>query len=61
MNHGVAIIRRHLTNIPEVFSIVNDHDIQTVINCSGIGFSDPDVFPTGDSWVLIYALIEQTN
>ena len=46
VNLGVRIIRRHLTSIPEVFSIVNDPDIHTVVNCSGIGFSDPDVFPT---------------
>lgn len=43
---GVQFIRRNLTCIAEVFPLVKDLDVHLVVNCSGIGFSDPDVFPT---------------
>jgi D-amino-acid oxidase len=43
---GVQFIRRDLTCIAEVFPLIKDPDVQLVVNCSGIGFSDPDVFPT---------------
>ena len=46
---GVQFIRRDLTCIAEVFPLIKDPDIQLVVNCSGIGFSDPDVFPTRGS------------
>lgn len=50
---GVQIIQHTLTSIAEVFPLVNDPDIHTVINCTGIGFSDPDVFPTRGNIVFV--------
>jgi hypothetical protein len=50
---GSQIIRRNLTNVAEVFPLVNDPDIHIAINCSGIGFSDPEVFPTRGQTIIV--------
>ena len=42
---GVQFIRQDLTSIAEVFGLVKDPDVHLVVNCSGVGFSDPDCFP----------------
>jgi len=43
---GVQIVSASLVAILEVFPTLRDIDSRIVINCSGIGFSDPEVFPT---------------
>ena len=43
---GVEILKRDLVNVLEAFAVLKDVNAGLIINCSGIGFSDPDVFPT---------------
>ena len=43
---GVQFVQQSLTCLVEAFSILNDIDARILINCSGVGFSDPNVYPT---------------
>ena len=43
---GGKIVTRDLRDATEVFSIEGLGNARTVVNCSGVGFNDPDVFPT---------------
>lgn len=43
---GVQFIERNLVDLMEAFSIANDIEDSVLINCSGIGFSDRNVYPT---------------
>lgn len=43
---GVQFVNHRLTSILEAFAVVKDIDSRIVINCSGFGFSDPNVYPT---------------
>ena len=43
---GVRFLKYDLMSLLEAFSVVNDEDTRIVINCSGFGFSDLNMFPT---------------
>ncbi|KAK5992432.1 D-amino-acid oxidase-like protein [Cladobotryum mycophilum] len=43
---GGKVVDRELRNLHEAFLVKSLSGVQTVINCSGIGFNDPAVFPT---------------
>jgi hypothetical protein len=43
---GVQFVQGSLSNILEVFPLLHLPKSTIVINCSGVGFSDPNVFPT---------------
>ena len=43
---GVKLIRYNLTGLLESFTILKDINSDVLINCSGFGFSDPNIYPT---------------
>lgn len=54
---GCRFVKRDLRSVEEVFSMSDLGDIKTVINCSGTGFNDPNVFITrGKSQTLQFRL-----
>jgi D-amino-acid oxidase len=42
---GVQFLQSNLVNVVEVFTLLKEKDINTVINCSGTGIADPETFP----------------
>ena len=54
---GVQFVQSHLVNILEVFALLNEPKTTTVINCSGFGFSDEQVFPTRGNDIFRLCLI----
>jgi D-amino-acid oxidase len=42
---GVQFVQSDLVNVLEAFSLLKDKDINTIINCSGAGITDPKSFP----------------
>lgn len=43
---GCRFVKRDLSSVEEVFSMKDLGEVTTVINCSGTGFNDPNVFIT---------------
>jgi glycine/D-amino acid oxidase-like deaminating enzyme len=43
---GVRFVQHNLVSLMDAFSLVDDNKVSIVINCSGIGFSDPNSYPT---------------
>ena len=43
---GIQFVKYDLVNLLEACAVLKDIDARIILNCSGIGFSDPDVFPT---------------
>jgi hypothetical protein len=43
---GVKFVKQDLGSLMEVRTVVTDVDARIIVNCSGVGFSDPNVFPT---------------
>jgi len=43
---GVRFVRRRLNSAVEVFPLFNLEPTAIIVNCSGMGFCDPAVFPT---------------
>jgi D-amino-acid oxidase len=42
--NGGKIIRKRLSSLHDAFTV--EHDVRTVVNCSGVGFNDPKCFIT---------------
>ena len=43
---GCRFVKRNLRSVEEVFSMKELGEVKTAINCSGVGFNDPDIYIT---------------
>jgi D-amino-acid oxidase len=55
VREGVQFVRYNLMCIAEVFSLLNHINARILINCSGAGFSDPQVYPIRGTIILFTA------